>query len=360
MKLSFCFLLLPFCCSIVSAQTTAADNNIFIITLDGFRWQEVFTGADSNLISNTRAVQDTGLMKQLYWDADPDKRRAKLMPFVWNIIAAKGQLYGNRLYDNKVNVKNLYQVSYPGYNEMLTGYTDPRIVINLPRDNNNTSILEYLNNKPAYNNKVVAFTSWDVFPHILNTNRSHLAVNSGYAPIEGEDGDTAFQLINKIQEDVTHKTNTRYDWLTYLSAREYVEHHPKIVFIGFGETDEFAHKGRYDMYLQKAAAIDKMIEELWYYVQTDPFYRNKTTFIITTDHGRGEYPASWANHNFLIKGSGQTWLAMLGQGIAPQGEMKNEEQLYQKQIASTIAALLGQPYTSAHHIGSAISLPPSP
>jgi hypothetical protein len=360
MKLIFFYSFFSFFCLDLSAQTNARSENIFIVTLDGFRWQEVFTGADSLLINNTDVVKDTGLMKQLYWDSDPIKRRMKLMPFFWNVIASKGQLYGNRLLDNKVNVKNFYQVSYPGYNEILTGDIDPRIVINLPRNNNNENILEYLNNEKEYNGKVVAFTSWKVFPYILNTDRNKLIINSGYNEMPNEDNDSTFKLIDKIQEDVVHKTNTRYDWLTCISAREYIEQNkPKIVFISLGETDEFAHHKKYDMYLQQATAIDKMIEDLWYYIQTSPFYKDKTTLIITTDHGRGKYETTWSTHNLLTKGSGQTWLALLGQGIVPLGEAKTEQQLYQKQISATVAMLLGQEFKTAHRVGAPIILPTS-
>jgi hypothetical protein len=345
---------------IASAQYAAQTENIFIITTDGFRWQEVFSGADSTMINNTNFVQDTSLIKQLYWNDDVAIRRQKLMPFFWNVIAQKGQLYGNRLLGNKSNAANLYKISYPGYNEIFTGRTDPWITTNLPRENQNINILEYLNNQKTYRGKVVAFSSWNVFPYILNTQRNSLPVNSGYENMENENEDTAFQLINNVQDNVAHKSHTRYDWLTFLNAREYIEqHHPKIVFIGLGETDEFAHEGHYDKYLQQATSIDKMIADLWYYVQTNSFYKNKTTFIITTDHGRGQTTFSWHKHSFLTKGSAQTWMAMIGPGIEPVGEMQTEQQVYQKQIASTIALLLGQEFKTAHNIGKAISLPQS-
>src|SRR6202011_1763278 len=101
--------------SSVMAQSPFKTENIFLITIDGFRWQEVFTGADSAICNNVKFVKDTSLVKQLYWDDNISMRRRKLMPFFWNVIAEKGQLYGNRLFNNKVNVKNLYKISYPGY-----------------------------------------------------------------------------------------------------------------------------------------------------------------------------------------------------------------------------------------------------
>src|ERR1700690_3217045 len=82
--------------SIVSAQTPLKTKNVFIITTDGFRWQEVFTGADSAIINNPEYVQDTSLIKDLYWTENTEERRKKLMPFFWSVIVKKGQLYGNR------------------------------------------------------------------------------------------------------------------------------------------------------------------------------------------------------------------------------------------------------------------------
>ena len=94
-----------------------------------------------------------------------------------------------------------------------------------------------------------------------------------------------------------------------------------------------------------------MIAELWYYVQTNPFYKNNTSFIITTDHGRGRTLHSWNAHGFWIGGSGETWLALLGNGIAPKGELSEKQHVYQKQLASTIATLLGITFIANHPVG---------
>ncbi len=331
-------------------------RHVFIITTDGFRWQEVFTGADPGLINDTDYVRDTALAKALYWDNDVTVRRKKLMPFFWNVIATKGQLYGNRLAGNKVNVKNVYKISYPGYNEILTGYADPRFIPNTPVNNRNINILEYLNAKPQYQGKVVAFTSWEVFPFILNRERNRLPVNSGYEALTDTD-DSACQMVNRVQESIVQKTNTRYDMLTFMSAFEYIrQHKPEIAYIGLGETDEFAHHGHYDSYLQQGALVDKMIADLWYYVQTDPYYKDSTTFIITTDHGRGTGEA-WRHHGTFTKDSGEIWLAVLGPDISAMGELKLDQQVYQNQIAATVAWLLGEQFDISRKTGKPIVLP---
>ena len=352
-----CFLLLICIPCVLAAQPPLKTRNVFIITTDGFRWQEVFTGADSLLINDNNHVRDTALAKEMYWDGSLTERRKKLMPFFWNVIAAKGQLYGNRTFNNNVNVKNLYQISYPGYNEILTGYADPLLIPNRPVYNRNPNILEYLNSLKEYHGKVAAFSSWNIFPYILNDQRNGLPVNSGYDMLPEEDDSTAV-LINKVQEGVAVKKHTRYDMLTWLCAREYItQHHPRVMFLGLGETDESAHGGHYDLYLQQAAMADKMIADLWYYVQTDPFYKNNTTFIITTDHGRGRSAASWHTHSLFTPGSGETWLAMLGPETMPLGEMKEGQQTWSKQLAATIALLLGQKFETPRHIGQPILLP---
>ena len=338
------------------AQSDPDTENIFIITLDGFRWQEVFNGADSDLINNSRYVQDTLLLRQLYWDSTAELRREKLMPFLWNIVAKQGQIHGNRAYQNKMNVANAYKISYPGYNEMLTGYPDPFFVPNVPIQNRNINILEYLNSKKEFSGKVAAFSSWNIFSAILNKRRNHLPGNCGYERLP-DDRTVNNEIINEAQDNELVKKHTRYDLLTFLSARQYIEsRHPRVVLIGFGETDEFAHSGRYDMYLQQATNIDKMIEELWYFVQTSAFYRNKTTFIITTDHGRGNKSDTWYKHGILTKGSGETWFAVMGPDIPADGEIKTSQQAYQKQIASTIAQILDVQFNSPKNNAGPINI----
>ncbi len=97
-------------------------NNVIIITLDGLRWQEMFTGADSIIINDSGYTRNPTRAKEKYWAATPEQRRQKLFPFIWGTIAGEGQIHGNRLAGSKVNVLNEYRYSYPGYNEMFTGF----------------------------------------------------------------------------------------------------------------------------------------------------------------------------------------------------------------------------------------------
>ena len=328
-------------------STTSPSKNLFIIITDGFRWQEVFKGADSSLINNETLTPDTATLKSLYWAETKEERRKRLMPFLWNVIAARGELLGNRDLNNKMNIANVFSVSYPGYNEIFTGTTDISISGNHKKNNPNINVLEYLENKEEFEGKIAVFSSWNVFPYILNRERNSIIMNCGYEHVSNATDNRVISMINSVQEKgILNKTATRYDMLTYTTAKEYIKtNQPRIVVIGFGETDDFAHQKRYDLYLQQANQVDRMISELWHMVQTTPEYKNNTTFLITTDHGRGNKLKHWSGHGTFIDGSSQTWLAMIGPGIKPLGESAIKRQVYNKQLAKTIANLVGEDFS---------------
>jgi len=142
MKHCIVFILLLFS---VSAYSQKAEN-IIIITTDGLRWQEVFTGMDSAIANNKKFNQDDiAAIYKKYWAAEPVERRKKIMPFLWSIIEKNGQIYGNRNLGNKIDNANPYWFSYPGYNEIFTGYPDTAINSNAYQANPHTTLLEFFN-----------------------------------------------------------------------------------------------------------------------------------------------------------------------------------------------------------------------
>ena len=122
---------------------------------------------------------------------------------------------------------------------------------------------------------------------------------------------------------------------------------PRILFVGYGETDNWAHQGRYDLVLDSAHRMDYFVHQLWDTMQAMPEYRDQTTFIITTDHGRGSGLVEWKEHGALQKGSENIWIGVIGPDTAPLGERRGPPAVKQAQIAATIAALLGSDYRSA-------------
>ena len=340
------------------AQQNAKTENVVLITLDGYRWQELFGGAQKKILNVKKYAGNIKKMKAQYWDKDATKRRAKVMPFMWGTIAQKGQIYGNRKYGNSVKVTNGYTFSFPGYNEIFSGWGDKRINSNGYGYNPNTTIFDFLKEQKGFDNKLVAVATWDAFPKIINDKRNGVPV---FVELKADSAHRNVVRAKNLVYDSwqtkvpTHNPYAKTDSMTYQFAKEYMaRNHPRLTFIGFDETDDYAHDGNYSAYLNTATTLDRYIGDLWDFVQNDPQYKDKTTIIITCDHGRGDIPnLEWRHHGHVLHAD-NIWIAAIGAGISPKGEVKEEMHLKQNQIAATIANLLGYTYKTDHFSGEPI------
>jgi hypothetical protein len=322
------------------------------VTSDGLRWQEVFRGADSTLFNATNGgVKDADRLENEFGGETTEVRRRKLFPFLWNVMAKNGQLYGNADAGSEAKVTNGRNFSYPGYNEIFTGVADPSIDSNDKTPNGNITVLEWLNGQDDFHRRVAAFGSWDVFPYILNTARSRIRVVAGWKPILGMGLSSEERLISRLVAETPRMwEECCYDSFTFHAAIEYFKRQrPRILYVGLGETDEFGHMGRYDQYLRAAHHFDSHLRILWDTVQMLPDYRGVTTLIVTTDHGRGDAPVEWKHHGAKIKGSERIWIGMLGPDTPPLGERTNIATVTQSQIAATLAGFLGLDYRATAH-----------
>jgi hypothetical protein len=356
-----CILILALFASLQTSQAQSTPvrktRNVVLIVSDGLRWQEVFTGADQSLLNE----KDGGIwdkeadLRGEFWRADPEERRRALFPFLWGTVAKQGQIFGNQRKGSIARVTNGLAFSYPGYNEMLTGRADPRIDSNEYGPNPNISVFEWLNTRPPLQGRVRVYATWTAFRDIFNVPRSHLPMQVGWDPPYPGTQDARQQLLNELyattarldQEDV-------YDAFMQIPMLEsFVRTQPRVAFVGYGETDDWAHAGRYDLVLHSAHSFDHFVAELWQTLQRLPAYRDQTTLIITTDHGRGSGPVEWKEHGVKEKGSENIWLAVLGPDTAPLGERHDTAELHQAQIAATVAALLGEDFRRAQPAAAA-------
>ena len=324
-------------------------RNVILVTLDGLRWQEMFGGADPSIVHNTKYVRDLERVRP-FWHAAEETRRESLMPFIWNVVAGQGQLYGNRDLKNKVNCTNHHLISYPGYSEMLVGFSHRKVSSNRKVNNPHATVFESIQQHPGFRNEVAAFATWDAFPYILRESKSDIYVNAGkdlaHGDISGRE-----RLLNQRQEH----TQVRTDSITFQFAMEYLRRErPRVILIGFDETDQHAHAGRYGEYLEAAQRADDMIARLWQWVQLQPDYKDQTTLLITTDHGRGNGKNNWRKHRLLAAGSRHIWFAVIGPDTPAFGEMKIKAKTYQNQVAKTLAAFLGLPYHNEESVGEVV------
>jgi len=330
---------------------SAKTRNVVLIVSDGFRWQEVFNGADETLLNEANGgIWDKEAdLRREFWRAEAGERRRALLPFLWNTVAVRGQIFGNQALGSIARVTNGLAFSYPGYNEMLTGHPDARIDSNEYGPNPNVSVLEWLNTLPELHGKVSVHASWATFKDILNVSRSHLPLQAGWdLPYRGTLTPRQ-ELLNRLYQSITRLDDEDvYDAFMQVSLLEsFDKQQPRVLFVGYGETDNWAHAGRYDLVLHSAHQFDHFVSELWERMQALPAYRNSTTFIITTDHGRGGDPVEWKEHGIEQQGSENIWIAVLGPDTPPLGERSHTAEVHQAQIAATVAALLGKDFRQA-------------
>jgi hypothetical protein len=305
-----------------------AERNVIVVVSDGLRWQEVFTGADSALIFGDPASLggDGVALRARYWRTSAAERRAVLMPFVWSQLARDGQLRGNRELESHVDVTNPMKFSYPGYNEMLTGAPDARIDRNDYGPNPNVTVFEWLNRRREFKGRVAAFGTWDTFRDIFNVERSGIFMRT--TPARPYDAVVHGLVMPHLEKGTT-----------------------RALFVGYAETDDWGHQGRYDRFLDAVHAVDGYLAELWREAQSNPRYRGKTTIIFTADHGRGRGPADWKNHGRDIPGSAESFIVTIGPGVDARGERRGTSNEL-GDVARATAAALGLTFSAREPVAA--------
>lgn len=341
-RLIFILLLLP----LMLYAKGDKDLRLVIITIDGLRWQEVFAGAEESLISNEKEVRDVDQLRRLYWRHTPVDRRKTLMPFVWNTIATQGTIIGNRNLGSKMQVANKTNISFPGYCEMMTGIVDDAITSNDPVANPHYNVLDAANRDLRYQGSVVMYGSWKSTRYAIHNEQAHIPASVSYEKNVAKTQTSVLNMIDRMMEGMPRFWRSEhFDAFTYAYAIEtLMSDHPKVMWISFGDCDEWAHARKYDLYLDAANATDAFIRDIYNTCEADKFYKGKTTYLITCDHGRGS-GTEWANHGSSTKGSEATWLMLLGRGIEAKGETVNNGPFLTKQVAATIANILEVDFT---------------
>ena len=334
--------------------------NVVLVTLDGVRTQEIFGGLDVDILRSTlrsdARVEQTRAY-QRYWAPTAEARRERLMPFFWTtLMRERGSIAGNAARGSSVAVTNRHRFSYPGYAEILVGEVhDDVIDSNDKRRNPYPTVLEFFRRRLGLDeHQVAAFASWDTFDWIVEHESGTITSNSGfdrYAASAGKSpGSPEIELLNQLQtEALTPWDAARHDAITFRFAMAHLNaYRPRVLYIAFDETDDWAHDGRYDRVLDSLHGIDGHLRELWTALQGDSGYRDRTALLITADHGRGNTPADWRDHGRKVAGAEQIWMAFAGPDWSVRGEWRDSEPIYQNQVAATLAQALGLDYAGEH------------
>lgn len=335
-------------------------ENVVLVTLDGARTEEMFGGLDLDILKSTLKKGETLERMPVYrrfWADSPEERRRKLMPFFWTLVEEHGSIAGSPRLGSVVRLSNRHWFSYPGYAEILLGEPhDAEIKSNDPVRTPYTTVFETLRERLKLPRaKVATFASWAVFNEIVENTEGATFVNAGVEPLDLADDEV--RRINQMQrEAATPWDGTRFDAFTFRLAMAYLASaKPRILYIAFDETDDWAHDGRYDRVLETYARTDGYLKELWDWLQSRPEYRGRTHMLLTTDHGRGHTAADWRNHGANVKGAEDVWMAFASPRMPKRGEWRGEPALSTSQVAATLASWMGVDWTAERaNAGAAI------
>lgn len=324
-------------------------HNVILITLDGVRVQEVFSGLDETIAvhDQEQVYSEIETGRQRYGQGGPEQRRSALLPHFWTQLAPQGVVLGNPSCDNHVKVQNRILWSTPGYIEIMTGGPKAEVT-----DNENyrfpfKTALQLIQEKfkPAFG-ELVQIGSWDGFKLAASAQDDAFLMVGAHEnippPLASERSDELAGLRREVMGLWEEGSN---DVLTFRMVMDYVQKsQPRVLWWAMKDSDDWAHADRYDRYLEFLHKADNMIGELWNTLQSLDAYRDRTTLIITTDHGRGLQGDDWAEHDLTIPGSDDIWLAIVGPDTPNLGEVKTPGTVYQGQVAATLLYYLGIDY----------------
>lgn len=329
-----------------AAAAPRATENVILVTLDGVRIQELFGGMDAALAARPErsGIYDLEATRERYWRATPEERREALMPRFWRELAPQGVVLGNAAKGSRVRVENDQWFSYPGYSEILTGRPQPDVKSNDFVRYPHRTVLEHLRAALGLApTEVAQFGSWDGFAMAAASADGAFFMNGAYERVPAElstpEMDELATLRSQVQQFWEESSN---DVLTFRLALAYLRRHgPRVLWLGLGQSDDWAHARRYDLLLDYLHLADGLLWELWTTLESDSRYRGRTTLILTTDHGRGQTPKNWTDHDAGIQGSQDIWIAVIGPDTPNRGELENAATVHQGDVAATMVRLLG-------------------
>ena len=111
--------------------------------------------------------------------------------------------------------------------------------------------------------------------------------------------------------------------------------------INFREPDWSGHANDWPGYLDGIRMIDEFSYQIWDYLNTHPKYKDKTTFILTNDHGRHSPGVSsgFVSHGDGCEGCRHIFLYASGPDFKKGVEITAPYDL--NDLAPTVAELLG-------------------
>ncbi|MEZ4439817.1 MAG: hypothetical protein R3B72_12050 [Polyangiaceae bacterium] len=304
-----------------------------VITLDGVRWQEIFQGVERDRAERaglpaTAVVPASELMPNLHWLATA--RGAALGAPNAGVIAASGPAF----------------VSLPGYRELFSGQASEDCLDNDCAAIARPTLVDELAARQRRLGDVAVFASWPTVRRAASAEPERVVLSAGRAATNHRALVAATPELEALLEagDAASARpgygDYRPDAKTAALALAYLRHHePRFLFLGLGDTDEYAHQDDYRGYLAALREADRVIGEVAIQLAALSARGTSTLLVVTTDHGRNH---AFTEHGRAWPESSRIWLVAAGDPIAARGRVASPRPRRLADVTATLRALLPQ------------------
>lgn len=312
--------------------TAAQEEAVVLVVLDGVRWQDVFVGADPVLAAQAKV---------------PALHADSLMPHLHALVAERGAALGAPGQGAPMQASGPNYVSLPGYNEILSGRTVTACKDNDCDRTRAPTLMDEARAVARRSTDVAVIASWPKIELACSADPSTMVVSTGRSRVHHEellrdDAILASWLDEGAKADpFPGKDDYRPDRYTAAIGLRYLEtKRPRLMFLGLGEPDEYAHRDDYAGYLDSLRAADGTVGDLFDVLDRLGERGKHTTVFVTADHGRGR---DYRVHGKNFPESGRVWLVAAGGGVSARGLAHAARGHRLADVAPTIRLLLDLP-----------------
>lgn len=328
-------------------RTTSA---VVLVVLDGVRAQEVFGGADRDL-ARARG------QNPLAWANPRD-----LTPNLQRMLDTDAIAVGVPGHGAELVASGPRFISLPGYLEIFAGKPDPLCEGNeCVRPPAHTVVDDVRASSGADDAAVI--TSWPTIARAASSDPSAYVMSAGRKLVSRGDVLRADSAMAPLLERGARvkaypgEADYRPDAFTAKVALQYLETaRPRLLFVGLGDADEYAHRGDYHGYLQAVHASDAFLGDLQATLSRMGERGRHTTVLVTADHGRAY---SFVDHGARYPESARVWLVASGADVRGHGIVAATSRHTLSDIAPTVRGFLGI-QGDGHPIGEVFGEPGAP